>query len=441
MSGYKKILKHRCPELKPSFACLPDPRKLQGRRYGMEEIMFGGLSLFLFKAGSRNQLNNNRLDGYFSSNYRQLFDMNLPHSDSVHDVLCELPNDRLEQVKPDMMSRMFDQNRLREYRLLNKYYLVAVDATGIAGFDKRHCGHCLTKKSKSGKITYFHYVLEAKLITRDGHALSLAAEWIENPAGDFDKQDCERKAFIRLAAKLKKQYPRLPVCILADGLYPYANAFKVCEDNLWKFIFVLQDRSLKTVQEELTLPRRNKPVKTYYTVKKGWDITEEYRFETDIDYHDKYTLNWIQCVETSKKNNREKTAMSKPPPVISRFEYVTNIQPDRHNVRTIGTAGRLRWKIENEGFNTQKCGDYELEHKYCRESYNGLKNYYTLLQIAHAINQLVEKQNCISDIMKLRPKETIRNLWLKLIAYMIFCQTEIINNEDEKDCTIPPAPT
>jgi hypothetical protein len=74
-----------------------------------------------------------------------------------------------------------------------------------------------------------------------------------------------------------KQYPRLPVCILADGLYPYEKAFKICEDNDWKFIFVLQDKSLKSVQEELILTRRQKPVAEFYTVKQGWRITEEYQ--------------------------------------------------------------------------------------------------------------------------------------------------------------------
>ena len=50
-----------------------------------------------------------------------------------------------------------------------------------------------------------------------------------------------------------RQRVRLPVCILADGLYPYENAFKICEKDRCKFIFVLQDGSLKTVQEELTV--------------------------------------------------------------------------------------------------------------------------------------------------------------------------------------------
>jgi hypothetical protein len=408
----------------------------------MNAVMSGGLSLFLFKEGSRNQFNNLRNDGYFGEHYRQMFGMELPHQDTVKEVLCELSPHSLAQIKMDLMSNLFNQKWLREYRLLNKYYLVAVDATGIVSFNERHCPHCLTKTSKNGKTTYFHYVLEAKLVTRDGHALSLASEWIENPMGDFNKQDCERKAFIRLAAKLKKQYPRLLICILADGLYPYENAFKICEDNGWKFIFVLQDGSLKTVREELTPALRKPPSTEAYTVNKGWRITEEYRYHNNIEYHNKYTLNWIQCIQTRKKiiTPEKKTLQLQPPPETSRFEYVTNIQPDRDNVREIGCAGRLRWKIENEGFNTQKCGGYELEHKYCRKSYIGLQNYYTLLQIAHAINQFVEKGKYITAILKLRPKETLRNIWSKLKNYMIFCKPDIINFSFEGDNIIKPAP-
>ena len=422
-----------------SFSRLPDPRKAQGKEYDIEEVLTGGLSLFLLKEGSRNQLNNHRKDGCFSEHYRHLFGMKLPHSDTVNDVLEVLPNENLERVKMNSMSKLFEQKWLKKYRLSGKYYLVAVDATGVMNFEKRHCPHCLTKKSKTGKITYFHYVLEAKLITPGGHAISLASEWIENPEGEFDKQDCERKAFIRLAGKLKKQYPRLLICILADGLYPYENAFKICEDNGWKFIFVLKDNSLKTVREDLTLTLRRTPAAAYFTAEKGWRITDEYRFQTGIEYHEKYTLNWVQCIETRSKMKQKGTTTPLTQPEISKFEYVTNIEPDRENVRTIACAGRLRWKIENEGFNTQKCGDYELEHKYCLKSYNGLKNYYTLLQIAHAINQLMEKGNCITEILKLRPKETLHNLWNKLKHYMIFRNPEEINHCPATG--IRPAPT
>lgn len=412
----------------------------------MDAIMLGGLSLFLLKEGSRNQLNNDRSEGYFSSHYNQITGKRLPHMDTVNNVLCALPCEKLDQIRMDLMSRLFEQKWLRDCRLLGKYYLVAVDATGVVSFDRRHCEHCLTKQTKNGKISYFHYVLEAKLVTEEGYAFSLASEWIENPSGAFNKQDCERKAFVRLAAKLKKQYPRLPICILADGLYPYENAFKTCEDNGWKFIFVLQDNSLKTVQEELVLTRRSAPAAAFCTSKNGWWIEDEYRYQTDIDYHGKYTLNWIQCIETRTKKKESKTHIPPPPKETSRFEYVTNLIPDRNNVRAICGGGRLRWKIENEGFNAQKNNGYELEHKFCRKSYTGLQNYYSLMQIAHAINQLIEKGKLISAILKLRPKETLMNLWRKLKAYLIFCKPFITNiyseneNDNQYDCQIRPAP-
>jgi len=130
--------------------------------------------------------------------------------------------------------------------------------------------------------------------------------------------------------------------------------------------------------------------------------------------------------------------LPQPPPQTSQFEYVTNLEQDRKNVRAIGSGGRLRWKIENEGFNSRKNGDYELEHKYCRNSYSGLKNDYALLQIAHAINQFIEKGKYVAGILKLRPKESVHNLWNKLKGYMIFCKPDIIICHSQADDVITP---
>jgi hypothetical protein len=88
---------------------LPDPRKAQGKEYTIEEVLMGGLSLFLFKEGSRNQLNNHRSDGLFSEHYRQMFGLKLPHLDTVNDVLRELPDEYLEEVKMNSMSNLFEQ--------------------------------------------------------------------------------------------------------------------------------------------------------------------------------------------------------------------------------------------------------------------------------------------------------------------------------------------
>ena len=70
-----------------------------------------------------------------------------------------------------------------------------------------------------------------------------------------------------------------------------------------------------------------------------------------------------------------------------------NSKPSIHTVVTIANqGGRLRWKIENEGFNVQKNGGYALEHAYTHHA-TASKVFYYLLQIAHILFQLVEKGN------------------------------------------------
>ncbi|MBT8374680.1 MAG: transposase, partial [Deltaproteobacteria bacterium] len=85
--------------------------------------------------------------------------------------------------------------------------------------------------------------------------------------------------------------------------------------------------------------------------------------------------------------------------------------------------GRLRAKIENEGFNTQKNLGYGLQHKYSQTSELATKNYYTCLQIGHMINQLLELRPEIKALTKGR--ETIKNLWQFLIGLLTFQEIEL----------------
>ena len=64
------------------------------------------------------------------------------------------------------------------------------------------------------RLSIFTIFLEAKLVVGD-MVFSIDTEFIENEE-TYEKQDCELKAFKRLAKRLKKNYKRLPICILGD---------------------------------------------------------------------------------------------------------------------------------------------------------------------------------------------------------------------------------
>lgn len=404
-----KVISTKFPELFKKIEKLPDSRKRKD--YSIVEIVMSGIFLFILKEESRNKYNNDRMDAVFSKNYYQHFHLRMPHPDVIDQVMRVLSADFLEILKASLVAILIEKKCFKSFRLFGTHYFVAVDATGMQSFSQRHCKHCLTKTSKNNVVTYFHYVLEAKLVTSAGHAISLATEFIENQTDiNFDKQDCEQKAFVRLAKKIKKYFPRLPICILADGLYPNNTVFQICKQNDWRFIITLKEGNLKTFNEEVNLLKNTAKQCHVYRANKNSSTNLEYMYLNDIEY-DKHAYSWVLCKskETKFKDSSIEEKM---------FAYITNIPQCAETVITIADSGRLRWKIENEGFNTQKNLGYAMEHKYSRVSYLALKNYYQLLQIGQMINQFIEKSKDFIELLEAFSGKTIKSLWLDLNVFM-----------------------
>ena len=224
-------------------------------------------------------------------------------------------------------------------------------------------------------------VLEAKLVTRTGLALSVETEFIENPRSpdqseeDY-KQDCEVNGAKRLLPRLKGQFPALPICLLLDSLYAGEPLFALCEDYDWRFLVVLKDGSIPTAQREFRSLVAQVPENTltHHTD----DAEQRIRWVNHIDYHG-YKLHLLECVETPKDGT--------PP---TRWLWATNIPISRDNALELANeGGRQRWRTENEGFNVQKRGGYAMEHAYAKDP-QAAKNFYLLLQIAHLFAQLFE---------------------------------------------------
>ncbi len=409
-----KTISHYFPDLIGRLADLPDCRKR--KEYSIAELIIGGIAMFIFKEGSRNAMNNDRKEKKFRRNYWRLFKLRLPHMDSVDELMAVLMEHELERLKATMVAGLIDQRIFRKFKFLGRSYNIAIDGTGIASFDTPHCPACLTRTYSSGQTTCFHNVIEAKLVTSTGFSISLATEWISNEGKDeYDKQDCELKAFKRLAEKIKEYFPRLPVLITADGLFPNQSFFTICLENGWDFIVTLQDKSLKTLQEEISWFRKIEGKQIQSTrYDKSVQTTNQYRYLNDLSYKE-FQLGWVECIETTVNINTGET-------VDVRFVHVTNLEIDDQTVKAISTEGRLRWKIENEGFNTQKNGGYGLKHKYSRTSFNAMKNYYQCLQIAHIINQLAIKSQEIAELFIQDTKFTIRKLWERLKSFLTECK-------------------
>lgn len=82
---------------------------------------------------------------------KNFFDMRLPHMDTVDDLFRLLTPDTIEKFKVSLIRELLNKKVLHKYRYLGKYFVVAIDATGVINFTEKHCDKCLTKQMQSGK--------------------------------------------------------------------------------------------------------------------------------------------------------------------------------------------------------------------------------------------------------------------------------------------------
>jgi len=352
--------------------------------YSLDELLCTGVLMYIFRLGSRRQIKH-MLRGNSRSEAKSkawFGTEEIPHGDTLNYAFKRVEVEEVQEVVCWMIERLIRKKVLYRWRLFG-HYMIAIDGTGMLTFRERHCEHCLTKKLRNGKTLYYHPVLEAKLVTANGFAFSLMTQFIENTDPQADKQDCETKAFYRLAERLKTRFPRLPMCLLLDGLFASGPVVQICEDNHWRYMIVLQEDDLVNIHRSFKVAWvSEKENHKRIRIGRQSEIIQVYRWANQLAYVDSqdriHYPNLLECVETT-------------PSHTGKHMWLTNFIITTHNVDTLANnGGRLRWKIENEGFNVQKNGGFNLEHTYSQNE-NAGKVFYYLLQIAYSIFQLMEK--------------------------------------------------
>jgi len=375
------------------FDPVQDPRAPSLITYPLAAVLFAGTLLFLCRLGSRRQVTHLlRRNGASAALFQAVFGVaQCPHGDTLHVTCSRLDPDQVQAVVTDLGRTLIRKKVLDRYRLLGWYFVIAIDGTGRLTFPERHCPHCLTV-THHGRTTYYHPVLEAKLVCPNGLVISLMTEFIENPGENPTKQDCELQAFYRLAKRLKQAFPRLPICLSLDGLFAGGPTLTICEEYGWKYLITLQEDDIPYLNQEFAAlwPLTPENSLRFHTGPQC-EIQQDYRWVTDITYvdskHKTHTVGVLECQESKTlADGTHKT---------TRFKWITNFTLRAHGnqkcqvIDLANHGGRIRWKIENEGFNVQKNGGFNLEHAYTRDPVAS-KVFYFLLQIAHLLAQLIE---------------------------------------------------
>jgi hypothetical protein len=74
--------------------------------YKIEELIFACIAMFIFKQGSRHHFNQLRKKKQFTHNFKKIFNLRLPHMDTVDRILRQLDPCVLENIKVALIKEM-----------------------------------------------------------------------------------------------------------------------------------------------------------------------------------------------------------------------------------------------------------------------------------------------------------------------------------------------
>lgn len=397
------VYRQMLPSLLKKLSRIKDPRNPNKITHKMTVLLLYGMLMFVYQTGSRRETNRT-MSRIMFENLKAMFPEleTLPHADTLARLLAVIDVSEIQECMVELLKDLIKRKKFKNY-LLKKNYLIAIDGTQKFYLNYQWDDKCLHRNVGSETKTeqYYVYVLESVLILSNGITLPLYSLFLDNKdwiKGET-KQDCEQRAFYRLAKKIKKLFRNSRITIVVDGLYACGPVIKTCLENKWNYMIVLKEDCLKTVWEDAKGLMKLEPENSLHV--KWGDRDQEYRWANHIEYEfndgkrTRYLiLHVVTCHETWLQEHNRSTG--KVEQKETRYAWLSSKPLSERNVFERCTKiGRYRWKIENNIL-TEKHHGYNYEHCYSY-TWNAMQGYHYLMKIGRLLNVLAVNSELLAE--------------------------------------------
>jgi hypothetical protein len=401
------VYRQMLPSLLQKLSKINDPRKPGSIKHKIAVLMIYGILMFVLQSGSRREVNRSMTRIQFE-NLQAMFPEleTLPHADTLARLLERIDVSEIQESMIELLKDLIRRKKFQNY-LIRKNYLVAIDGTQKLFRDYKWDDNCMRRHvGGEEKIPqYYVYVLESVLVLDNGITLPLLSEFLKNEEyiEGVNKQDCERKAFERLAKRLKEAFPKLKITLLVDGLYACGPVIQKCREYGWGYMIVLKEDGMKDVWREAMGLMRLNPENS---LKVQWgNRSQLYTWANSIEYEygenrkNKENVHMVICYETWQENHSRSTEEIEEKQ--TRYAWISSAPLSQRNVFVRCTKmGRYRWRIENNIL-TEKHQGYDYEHCYSY-TWNAMEGYHYLMKIARFLNVMAMNSELLIDqVMKL----------------------------------------
>ncbi len=366
-------------EVRKCFEGIPDP--VRGRKRGLPDYLMSGLAVFGLKFSSLLQFDRGaRDDGLIRENLKHLY--------GIGDAPCDTAlRERLDEVEPLALRGAFKRlfavlqrgKALEGFTWLG-HYLLSVDGTGYFSSSRVRCKRCCEKHHRDGRVTYYHQMLGAVLVhPEQREVFPLAPEPIVRADG-ARKNDCERNAAKRLLTHVRREHPHLKLLVVEDALASNGPHIRLLQSLDMRFVLGVKPGDHKHL---FAWVEATPGTRTFETVDTD-GVTRRYRYLNGAPLNDAHfglEVNFLECRET------------RPGKKEQRFSWVTDLRITETNAEALMRAGRARWRIENETFNTLKNQGYGFEHNYGHGDNHLATVFAHLMMLAFLIDQ-AQRRSC-----------------------------------------------
>lgn len=408
-----KVIRHFFPGLLSLLKQIRDPRDQRYITYQGQVLLMTKILSSIFYISSMRKTSEEFNSEAAIENIGHLSGQDLeelPYWETINNYLKGVRTEELQDTVCSLVKGLIRSRAFEKARIKGRYWQVIVDGTQLYSSREKPDGKCLHRVHNRGTekeyTEYYYYVLEAKIVLHPEICVSIMTEFAENQE-ESEKQDCELKAFYRLIRRLRERFPMLQICICGDSLYACDNFFKECREARCSYLLRFKEGSIPVIYGEYQKLRKlesNYQEEKYLVPEKdvGKGKGRQEREEKTV-WHDYVTgiayegqqVNFIERGESGE---------GKYP-----FYFLTDLPVTKRSVKELSEAGRRRWAIENEGFNTQKNHGYNLGHRFSH-NYQAWKNHYYLIQIGHMISQVIEAWEKLWEKVKQSREQKHRRL-------------------------------
>ena len=337
----------------------PDRRTGKNMQFSLQDVTRGAFGVFFCQSPSFLAFQELMQQQQGKNNASTLFGVQqIPSDNHIRALLDPVDPALLDPVYEKCFDLMQQHELIQPMRSFANSLLVALDGTGYFQSESIHCPSCMVSNHRDGRVTYAHSVLLPAVVSPEqSHVLSLQPEFL-SPQDGHDRQDCEFRAAQRWIDRHGARLSPLGVTLLGDDLYSRTPIVAAAEKQELDFIFVAKPVTHKHLFEEIE--GLDKLGGVHSLQRSAWTGRNHrhyhYRWLNDVSLNAEKNSPVVSWVELKILDDKGK--------VTFQNSWVTSHLISEQTVVELVKAGRCRWKIENENFNTLKTKGYHFEHNF-----------------------------------------------------------------------------